>query len=152
QDRGSYSANNDEELAQAMRESGRTVFGLATASPPSQAPTMAAAQSPAPSPGAGLWGVWVGTFKQAEAARRLALALLSWNARVFLTPGAGGGGSTRLFIGGLPSAADATALWQRLAANEDTSPFLESGHPLQPGRKGSAPPPQELDHDMLGSE
>ena len=128
QDRGQYSVRDAEEFAQAMRDAGNVVIGLAL----TRDPLVARSRG-------GAWSAPLGHFTDAAAAESAAQKLLAWNTRVFLVPDASGGGVT-VWYGGKDQAADVVAAWRRMSTAEELSELFAPPPPPPPA---DAPPPAD---------
>ena len=87
QDRGQYSVGDAEEFAQAMRDAGNVVIGLALTRDPLVA-----------RPRSGAWAAPLRTFATTAEAETAAQKLLAWNTRVFIV--SEGAGATVWYGGG----------------------------------------------------
>lgn len=146
QDRGLSSVADAETFAAALRQADNAVIGISL----TREPVVRLAEG-------GPWAVPVATFANHEQAQARALALQAWNARTFLLPAQG---QVALWIGGMPSAEDAAALWSRLAQNELAKELLAlpvddesalaagGGDEAAPG----APAPRQLTEAELAGE
>lgn len=136
QDRGLSSVADAETFAAALREAQNAVIGLSL----TREPVVRLAEG-------GPWALPVATFGDREQAQARALALQAWNARTFLLPRQG---QVELWIGGTPSAEEATALWARLAQTELAKDLLS---PPEPPSSADAPTPDPADApaDALGA-
>ncbi len=105
QDRGQYSVNDAEEFAQAMRDAGNVVIGLAFTRPELVKRT--------------LEGTWIaelpGGFDERADAVKAGTQLLAWNTRVFLV----GERPTRVLYGGKSKPEDVIAAWRRMSSAEE---------------------------------
>jgi adenylate cyclase len=104
-DRSQYSADDDDELAAALRESRRAVIGMPLTNNP--------VSHEVPE---GRWGSKLAELDDRAAAVRIAERLLGWNVRAFLVDA---GGKTELLIGGARSADALMVAWGRLAEQSD---------------------------------
>jgi adenylate cyclase len=102
QDRGQYSVDDASEFANALRDSNRSVIGLALTKEP-----LVIERS------MGAWAANLRTVATRAEAQSLALVLQSWNVRTFVVPTTKG--VFDLWYGGLASRDDVIATWQRLA-------------------------------------
>ncbi len=148
QDRGQYSVGDAEEFAQAMRDAGNVVIGLAFTKRPM---VHRVAE-----------GAWAAELPARFATRAEAVAagtqLLAWNARVYLV----GDGPTRVFYGGKKRPEDVLAAWRRMAGAEEIAALFAAPPAAEPAPDGgdAAPPepvapeptPRELSAAELAGE
>jgi adenylate cyclase len=140
QDRGQYSVGDAEEFAQAMRDAGNVVIGLAF----TRAPMVVRATD-------GTWAAPLpGAFATRAEAEQAAIQLLAWNARVFVI----GAGPFAVLYGGKREAADVVAAWRRMSAAEELAALFAGTAPADGGEPAPAPEPtpRELTADELGHE
>src|SRR5262249_38285543 len=119
QDRGMYGTNDLEDLAAALKKSGRATFGVylrRTAAPPRQAE--------------GRWAAEARRFDTRDDAMSAAFVLLAWDVRVFVLPvdAAPPAKGTSRLVGGRPWPAEPDPVPQPL--------------PGAGGRPGGAAPPE----------
>jgi adenylate cyclase len=133
QDRGAYSINDTEELAAAMRDTKRTIFGL----------TLTRNQLVS-RPAEGKWGAKLADYPSVDDARHAALRLMAWNVRAFVV------GKT-VYYGAKATAADVTQAWQRISSADEMKDMF-----LAPGADADAAPiaptPIELTDEVLADE
>ena len=132
QDRGQYSVGDAEEFAQAMRDAGNVVIGLALTRDPLVA-----------RPRSGAWAAPLRTFATAAEAETAAQKLLAWNTRVFVVPW--GAGAT-VWYGGKDHAEDVVAAWRRMSSAEElaelfTPPSDAPPSDAPPSDAPAEPPP-----------
>ncbi|MBK9035382.1 MAG: CHASE2 domain-containing protein [Myxococcales bacterium] len=125
QDRGQYSVGDAEEFAQAMRDAGNVVIGLAL----TKDPLVARSRT-------GAWAAPLRRFDDAAAAEIAAQKLLAWNTRVFLVPD---GGGVTVWYGGKDEAADVVAAWRRMSAAEELAELFAPPEPADDAPTGDAP-------------
>ena len=126
-DRGSYSVNDAEQFARAMKKAGNNVIGLALSR---------AARQPKPR---GPWAAKLRSYARRADAVAAALKLMAWNTRTFLV----GDGPVDLYYGGKRTAKAVEATYQRLSGQEELAALF----------KGAAKPaPQKLDAAQLASQ
>src|SRR3970040_951332 len=104
QDRGQYSVSDAEEFAQAMRDAGNVVIGLALTR---RLLVVRLAE--------GDWGAQLGEFPTRAEAERTAVRLSAWNVRSFLI----GDGPTTVLYGGKQHRDDVLAVHRRISAVEE---------------------------------
>jgi adenylate cyclase len=140
QDRGQYSVGDAEEFAQAMRDAGNVVIGLALTRDPLVA-----------RPRSGAWAAPLGTFPTVAAAEVAAQKLLAWNTRVFVIPA--GAGAT-VWYGGKDHAEDVVAAWRRMSSAEELSELFAppSDAPPTDAPPSDAPPSDAPPSDALPSD
>ena len=146
QDRGQYSVGDAEEFAQAMRDAGNVVIGLAL----TRDPLVERAKG----------GAWAASLPKSYAspgeAEQDAIKLLAWNTRVFLVPS---GAQTVVWFGGKGRSDDVLAAWRRMSGAEEIAglfaPALEGepveGEPVEPPLPVE-PTPRELTAAELATE
>ncbi len=127
QDRGQYSVGDAEEFAQAMRDAGNVVIGLAL----TREPLVARSRT-------GAWAAKLRTFATAAEATAAAHKLLAWNTRVFVIPD---GAGHALWYGGKDHAADVVAAWRRMSSAEELSEVFAP--PTEPTEPPPGPEPTE---------
>jgi hypothetical protein len=140
QDRGQYSVGDAEEFAQAMRDAGNVVIGLALTRDPLVA-----------RPRSGAWAAPLATFPTVAAAEVAAQKLLAWNTRVFVIPD--GAGAT-VWYGGKDHAEDVVAAWRRMSSAEELSELFAppSDAPPTDAPPSDAPPSDAPPSDALPSD
>jgi len=127
QDRGQYSVGDAEEFAQAMRDAGNVVIGLALTRDPLVA-----------RPRSGAWAAPLRTFATTAEAETAAQKLLAWNTRVFIVPE--GAGAT-VWYGGKDHAEDVVAAWRRMSSAEELAElFAPPAPPPSDAPPADAPP------------
>ena len=130
QDRGQYSVGDAEEFAQAMRDAGNVVIGLAL----TKAMMVERAKG-------GAWAAPLATYPTRADAERAAIQLLAWNTRVFLVPS---GGETTVWYGGKGRGEDVVAAWRRMSGAEEIAALF--------GEPAVEPAPRELTAPELATE
>jgi hypothetical protein len=127
QDRGQYSVGDAEEFAQAMRDAGNVVIGLALTRDPLVA-----------RPRSGAWAAPLRTFATTAEAETAAQKLLAWNTRVFIV--SEGAGAT-VWYGGKDHAEDVVAAWRRMSSAEELAElFAPPAPPPSDAPPADAPP------------
>jgi adenylate cyclase len=112
QDRGQFSVADAEEFAQALRDAGNTVIGLALTK-----------QELVSERRGGAWAAELATYPTRAEAIGHALELGAWNVRTFLR----GAGPTTLWYGGAASQAELRATWTRLVQPKNARDLLAPG-------------------------
>ncbi len=126
QDRGQYSVSDAEEFAQAMRDAGNVVIGLALTR------RMLVARAPE-----GDWGAVLRQFPTRAEAERAAVRLSAWNVRSFLV----GGGPTTLLYGGKKTREDVLAVHRRVSGVDELADLFAA--PAADGAEPQPLPPPE---------
>lgn len=125
-DRGQYSVDDAEAFADAMRESGKAVIGLALTQ---YETTERATEGP--------WAARLAEYPTRAEAERVAIELMAWNTRSYLV----GDGPTTLYYGGKAEAEELELAFGRMAGQPELEELFTE-----------APVPVELTAEQLAAE
>ena len=149
QDRGGMGVADDEEFANAAKEAGNAVFGLALTK-----------DKLVDRPLEGPYAAKLAAYETRDEAKAVALRLAAWNVRSFVLQRVG---KFELWYGGKKTQEDVEKTWKRLSSADDLKSLFEPEAPASEGGEGGdgqeAPPaepkpPQivKLDQNELSQE
>jgi adenylate cyclase len=146
QDRGGMGVADDEQFADALKATGKSVFGLALTK-----------DKLVDRPLEGPFAAKLGAYETRDEAKAVALRLAAWNVRSFVLQRAG---KFELWYGGKKTEEDVQKTWMRLSGADDLKALFGGeggeGGAAGEGGAGAGPPPMptiaKLDQNELAQE